>query len=631
MSTSSHEDKHDLVAEDLEARQAHEQGLHSASSAAVPPVQTSKDAHPPAYTVEPQTGVRKVEIVNRVWGRNSKIALAVGIALASYIYSLDGTTTYQYQAYATSSFAQHSLLGAIATAQAIVLAVTKPFAAKFADVLGRAEAFMLAVFFYVLGYIIIASCSNISTYAAGAVIYYVGYAALQILIQIVIADCTTLRWRGLLSNLPSIWFFVNAFVSANIAQGILETSSWHWGYGMFCILIPATLAPVIVTLLWAQIRAKRLGLSATDYDEQNGGTAAAFVKDRRSIGSKLLSWAIDIDALGLILFGAGWACILLPLTLTNKNTLTWSSYKIIILFVVGGCTLIGFLAYERFLAKKPLFPFRFFKSYTVVACAVIPLLDFISFYLQFTYQYSFISVTKGWSIKDQGYFGYTQTLSLTLFAILAGFWQLYFRRAKWLLVVGLLIRLLGVGLMIHSKGVHGTTGELVVVQIIQGAGGGIAAACTQLLAQASVTHQDVAGVTALVLLFAEIGNAIGTAIASAIWRDWMPKELAKNLAGILTTTEIDAVYGAITTAASYRGVNDAAYDGIVDAYTTTMKILLIAATAVAAVPPVLALFVNNLYLSDSQNATEDENPAGLPTHPHAHDGAVAEKKADHMA
>lgn len=147
---------------------------------------------------------------------------------------------------------------------------------------------------------------------------------------------------------------------------------------MFCILIPATLAPVIGTLLWAQIRAKRLGLSATNFDEQQGG-AVATAKDRRSFGSKLLSWAIDIDALGLILFGAGWACILLPLTLTNKNTLTWSSYKIIILFVIGGCTLIGFLAYERFLAKKPLFPFRFFKSYTVVACAVIPLLDFISF------------------------------------------------------------------------------------------------------------------------------------------------------------------------------------------------------------------------------------------------------------
>jgi hypothetical protein len=175
--------------------------------------------------------------------------------------------------------------------------------------------------------------------------------------------------------------------------------------------------------------------------------------------------------------------------------------------------------------------------------------------------------------------------------------------------------------MIRSKGAHGTTAELVIVQIIQGAGGGIAAACTQLLAQASVTHQDVAGVTALVLLFAEIGNAIGTAIASAIWRDWMPKELAKNLTGILSTTEIEAVYGAITTAASYRGVNDAAYDGIVAAYTTTMKILLIA-------PPVLALWVDNPYLSDrAQNATEDEDPAGLPTHPHALT-AAQEKKAE---
>lgn len=202
---------------------------------------------------------------------------------------------------------------------------------------------------------------------------------------------------------------------------------------------------------------------------------------------------------------------------------------------------------------------------------------------------------------------------------------------QWLLVVGLLIRLLGVGLMIHSKGAHGSTAELVIVQIVQGAGGGIAAASTQLLAQASVTHQDVAGVTALVLLFAEIGNAIGTAIASAVWRHWMPRELAQNLAGILSSSEIEAVYGAITTAASYRGTNEPAYNGIVDAYTTTMKILLIAATAVAVVPPVLAIFVSNPYLSDSQNATEDEDLGGLPEHPSTTKESAKEKEAADFA
>lgn len=60
MSTSSHEDiKHDLVAEDLEARQAHEQGLHAASSAAVPPVQVRSLLYgrPSEYIDQPPEGV----------------------------------------------------------------------------------------------------------------------------------------------------------------------------------------------------------------------------------------------------------------------------------------------------------------------------------------------------------------------------------------------------------------------------------------------------------------------------------------------------------------------------------------------------------------------------------------------
>lgn len=82
---------------------------------------------------------------------------------------------------------------------------------------------------------------------------------------------------------------------------------------------------------------------------------------------------------GLVLFGAGWACILLPLTLANKGTLWWTSYKIIVLLVVGGLTLVVFVGYERLFAVKPLFPFRFFKSRTVLACALIGFFDFVSF------------------------------------------------------------------------------------------------------------------------------------------------------------------------------------------------------------------------------------------------------------
>lgn len=43
----------------------------------------------------------------------------------------------------TNEFDQHSLIGSVATISAIVIAVGKPIAAKFADVLGRTEVSVL--------------------------------------------------------------------------------------------------------------------------------------------------------------------------------------------------------------------------------------------------------------------------------------------------------------------------------------------------------------------------------------------------------------------------------------------------------------------------------------------------------
>jgi len=72
-----------------------------------------------------------------------------------------------------------------------------------------------------------------------------------------------------------------------------------------------------------------------------------------------------------------------------------------------------------------------------------------------------------------------------------------------MLVAGLLIRLLGVGIMFHARGPSGNTASLVMCQVLQGLGGGIAAIATQTAAQASVPHVDVATVTAMVLLLTE--------------------------------------------------------------------------------------------------------------------------------
>ena len=70
--------------------------------------------------------------------------------------------------------------------------------------------------------------------------------------------------------------------------------------------------------------------------------------------------------------------------------------------------------------------------------------------------------------------------------------------------------------MIHSRGANASDAEVVWSQLLQGIGGGFAAIASQVGAQASVKHVDVAMVTAVVLLVTEIGGAIGSAIGTCL-------------------------------------------------------------------------------------------------------------------
>lgn len=60
------------------------------------------------------------------------------------------------------------------------------------------------------------------------------------------------------------------------------------------------------------------------------------------------------------------------------------------MLVIGPILLIVLAFYEGKFAHYPFIPARFLKNRTVLAAALIGFFDFISFYLQFTYQYSFI-------------------------------------------------------------------------------------------------------------------------------------------------------------------------------------------------------------------------------------------------
>ncbi|KAI9322771.1 major facilitator superfamily domain-containing protein, partial [Dichotomocladium elegans] len=546
---------------------------------------------------ELSAGVAKVEALQKVWGKWGYYVLVAGLFVASYIYSLDGLTTYNYLAIATSTVMKHSLTGTVTVAGSIIMAVGKPFMAKLADYLGRGETYLIVLIFYIVAYILFASAQNIGQIAGAQILYSVGNTGLQMMTQVIIADVTTLKYRTFVAGLLSLPYIINTPISAEISQGVLSGGGWRWGYGMFAIMVPACLIPVIGTIFYGQWKAKKEGVLNNElFAEKN-----VFKNPIKGLNT----FQKEIDLPGCTLIALSLALILIPLGLAPTASKGWNSPHIIAMLVVGCVLLPVWVVWELVIADKygyfPIAPARFFKNMNIAAACVIGFFDFVSFYLQYTYQYSFVYVVKtDWSYRDLNYFNNVQTFGLCSFGLVAGIILIYYRRPKWLLVGGLVVRLLGVGIMIHSRGALGSTVELVFCQLLQGMGGGFAAVLILLIAQALVPHTDVAVVTALIYLFTEVGTPIGSAIATAIWTNQMPGQLAAHVP-TTNSTLLTELYSSITIIKEYPA-GDPIREGVITAYSNVMRNLCIGATVTGAIPLIAAIFfVSDMTLGNAQN------------------------------
>lgn len=131
---------------------------------------------------------------------------------------------------------------------------------------------------------------------------------------------------------------------------------------MFAILVPVALAPLIVTLTWAEHRAKSLGKNPPSTYPTHASSRSPNSPHRQSIErsrshsrssirsilrgakveqrgwkgvlEKIWKTSEQLDLVGLVLLGAAVACVLLPLTLSRGAKGGWrnrTSFSFLIL------------------------------------------------------------------------------------------------------------------------------------------------------------------------------------------------------------------------------------------------------------------------------------------------------------
>lgn len=305
-----------------------------------PTISDFRNADPEQVREIQQKGVSRIEAFSRLFSRRHPVALTLYacILAVSVSFSLDQSTVAAYDVYATAAYNRQSYIGTIDIAEAIIIAVSKPFIAKICDVFSRQTAYIIILVSYVLGYIIVATSQSAAALCVGRVISSTGQAGFDLITDIVVGDLSPLQWRGFTSAMTSFPYLFLPFVGSKIQAALCTGNTddcWRWGYGMFCIIAPALVCPIIVTLFYADHQAKKAGelsFAAGRLETNRAIEAGTMQAQRGTVRDRLASFRRlldEIDMFGLLLLAMAFALILLPFSLAPDARGGWANRSMI--------------------------------------------------------------------------------------------------------------------------------------------------------------------------------------------------------------------------------------------------------------------------------------------------------------
>ncbi|KAJ4258779.1 ferrioxamine B transporter [Fusarium torreyae] len=560
----------------------------------------SDTPHRPENPKRLSAGVARMVVVSRNLTTAHRVWLFVGIFLVGYAYGLESQVRLAYQTYATSSFNLHSYLSTINVLRNVIAVAAQPTAAKIADVFGRFEVIAIATVLYTLGIAIEASAQSVEVFCTGSLIYQAGYTCIVLLLEVLIADFSSMRARVFFSYIPAIPFLINTWISGNITSAVLNTTTWRWGLGMWAIIYPIASLPLLSCLYFLERRT---------WESESGKESAevALISLKTKKGRANLFHQLDV--VGLFLLVCAFSLILAPLTVAGGTVSHWRSWYIILPLALGLCFMAAFVIWEQRGARHPLIPFHLLRDRGVWSALAVRSLLNLAWSTQGNFLYTVLIVAFDFSIQNA-----TRIISFFSFfgvitGVLAGLVIFKIRRLKYIIVGGTLLFMVAFGVLIAYPGEASASSKQGIIggQILLGVAGGFFAYPTQASIQASASREHVAILTGLYLSFYNVGSAFGTCLSGAIWTQTLYKALKHNLAFQPDEHLAEAIYGSPFGFMSKYPVGTEIRDAIIRSYSSVQRLLCIAGICVCIPMIIFALALRNPRLSEQQVQTEDEN------------------------
>ncbi|KAK4163271.1 hypothetical protein QBC43DRAFT_289942 [Cladorrhinum sp. PSN259] len=518
-------------------------------------------------------GVRRAEALSAVLTTRDFIFVFLAIFIIAFAYGLDGMLRYAYQPYATASFDKHSLLATVNVLRSVIAAAAQPTAGRIADIFGRVQLVCVSVVLYVIGTLLESEARNVEIFAAGALIYQVGYTMILLLVEVIIADLTSTRARLLFSYIPTTPFLILTWVSGDVSSSVLKVTDWRWGIRMWAIIYPVCALPLIISLVSLGRRANKHPMMAGYKDPIRSLPWRQFLS--------YLFWRLDL--VGIILMIAVFTLILVPMTIAGGFETSWTAPKVLATLIVGVCTIPAFVLWQLY-APQPLVPFRLLKDRGIWAALGIALMLNWARYMQGDYLYSVLIAASDFDITTATRVSSFYTFFSVLTGTVLGLIVYKVRRLKIFIVIGTCLFMVAFGLLIRYRGdaYNYSRAGVIGAQVVLGIAGGIFPYPAQASLQAGLDHGHLAV---------------------------LPGELSSRLSGFSNETLATFAYGDPFAFSTEYPVGTGGRQALIDSYKHAKRLLTITGICLCVPLIAFAIALRNAKLNDDQTLAKDGQPA----------------------
>ncbi|KAJ7633036.1 iron permease [Roridomyces roridus] len=423
----------------------------------------------------------------------------------------------------------------VGSAYALAATAFLPMSGSLAQIFGRRPVVIVSLLVFAIGSTMCGAASTRNTFLAGRTIQGFGGGGILALTSIIIADLVPLQERGMYNGLMGITWSVAAAIGPVIGGILAEASRWRW---LFYLNLPICGFVLCLVMLFLNLHTPRTSLREKLAQFDWIGISI--------IVSSSAAWVIALT----------WAGIVYP----------WSSFRVLVPFVLGLCGLVAFFAYEFFCAKHPIVSFEYLSNRTslsgyaqtfMIQAVIVSYIYYMPIYFQ---------ACKAASPRGSGVDLFGLAMTLPPFSILGGASIKIFTCYRPQLWIGWLLTILSTGILLLLKS-DSPPGMSIGFGVLAGAGMGVTYTATFFPVLAPLSVESNAHAISLAVFMRSFAQVCGITICGAVLQNGLEKNLPAEFL-VLFPSAHDLAYGAV---AEVSGLPEPLKQQVQSAFATSLE------------------------------------------------------------